>query len=232
MSKKENFIAVFKKYFRKDEIFLFPNILCYLRVILIIVFLCLYFIPFSIAGNEFANYYLAAAVVVLAAYTDFLDGLVARKFRQVSQLGKIIDPIADKLLQLAVAAGLCYTLRDYPIVYVMLGVFIIKELIMALENIILAQHNKAFGSAHWYGKFSSFVFYVVLGVLLVAAPFIINSYAEFLIPDIVFNTMCGVVILVLLFASINYHVLFFKLLKHGPDEIDFSKDENKEEEND
>lgn len=226
MTKKDTFVAVVKKYFRKDEVFLVPNLLCYLRVILIVIFLCLYLIPFEIAGNPLANIYLAASVMVFAAYTDFLDGLIARKFHQVSQLGKIIDPIADKLLQLAVAIALCYELRNFPIIYIMLGIYVIKEAIMFVQNIILAQHNKSFGSAHWYGKVATFVFYVILGVLLVASPFIFLSYGETsTITSIIINTLCSVVIAVLVFASIMYNILFAKKLKYGPDEVDIDKEQ-------
>lgn len=226
MTKKDTFVAVVKKYFRKDEVFLVPNLLCYLRVILIVIFLCLYLIPFEIAGNPLANIYLAASVMVFAAYTDFLDGLIARKFHQVSQLGKIIDPIADKLLQLAVAIALCYELRNFPIIYIMLGIYVIKEAIMFVQNIILAQHNKSFGSAHWYGKVATFVFYVILGVLLVASPFILLSYGETsTITSIIINTLCSVVIAVLVFASIMYNILFAKKLKYGPDEVDIDKEQ-------
>lgn len=226
MTKKDTFVAVVKKYFRKDEVFLVPNLLCYLRVILIVIFLCLYLIPFEIAGNPLANIYLAASVMVFAAYTDFLDGLIARKFNQVSQLGKIIDPIADKLLQLAVAIALCYELRNFPIIYIMLGIYVIKEAIMFVQNIILAQHNKSFGSAHWYGKVATFVFYVILGVLLVASPFILLSYGETSpVTSIIINTLCSVVIAVLVFASIMYNILFAKKLKYGPDEVDIDKEQ-------
>ncbi len=222
MNKKETFIAVLKKYFRKDEVFLVPNILCYLRLILIAIFLYLYMTPFSIAGNELANIYLAAAVMVLAAYTDFLDGLIARKFNQVSQLGKIIDPIADKLLQLSVAIGLCYKLYNFPIVFVMLGFFIFKEFVLFVQNIILAQHNKSFGSAHWYGKVSTFIFYVILCVLLVASPFIIQTFGISNTTSIIINSLCSFVILALLFAFIMYNILFVKILRHGPDEVDLN----------
>ena len=230
MNKKDTFIAVFKKYFRKDEVFLIPNILCYLRIILIIVFLCLYLNPFSIAGNDLANVYFAAAVMVLAAYTDFLDGLIARKFNQVSQLGKIIDPIADKFLQLSVGIGICYTLYNFPIVFVMLGFFILKEFIMFVQNIILAQHNKAFGAARWYGKVSTCVFYIILCVLLVASPFVIHAYGESQITSIIINSLCSIVLVALLFASIMYNILFVNLLRHGPDEVDLSKVEKKGDE--
>lgn len=233
MNKKETFIAVVKKYFRKDEVFLIPNVLCYLRVILIIIFLCLYLNPFSIAGNVLAHIYLAAAVMVLAAYTDFLDGLIARKFNQVSQLGKIIDPIADKLLQLSVAIGICYQLYSFPIVFVMLSFFIFKEFVLFIQNIILAQHNKSFGSAHWYGKVSTFIFYVILCVLLVASPFIIQAYGmDSSTTNIIINSLCGFVLIALFFSFIMYNILFAKILRHGPDEVDLSEVKNGGEKDD
>lgn len=69
-----------------------PNKLTILRICLIPVFVCFYFLPFGWAP------WCAVAVFILAAFTDFLDGHIARKYNLVTDLGKLLDPIADKVL--------------------------------------------------------------------------------------------------------------------------------------
>ena len=79
-----------------------PNKLTILRIILIPVFLVFFFveaIPY--------NYVFAAVIFCIAAFTDFLDGYLARKLGLVTNLGKFLDPIADKLLVSAALLALC-----------------------------------------------------------------------------------------------------------------------------
>ena len=218
-SKKTRFLAVLKKYFRKDEIWLIPNVLCYVRVFLIILFLCFYLIPMDIAGNPYANVYLGCAMMVIASYTDFLDGFIARKFNQTSELGKIIDPISDKMLQCAVAAALCAKLWQYPMVWTMFGVFVFKEFIMFCELFLMAANGTSFQQAHWYGKLSTFVFYLVLGTLLVGSPFMLD-FAAGETADIVINSLCMTAIAVLSFALVMYLILAYRLVRQGPEKLE------------
>lgn len=224
-NKKANFLAILRKYFRKDELWLVPNILCYVRVFLIILFLCFYLIPFSLCGNPFAHYYISCAMLVLAAYTDFLDGFIARKFHQTSELGRIIDPISDKLLQCAGAAALCVTLWEFPLIWSMFAVFVFKEFIMFLELFIMAADGKSFQRAHWYGKLSTFVFYLALGNLIVGTPFLMELTEETIVKLYV-NIQCAIVIAVLAFALVMYLFLAYKILRIEKKEV--TKEETEE----
>jgi cardiolipin synthase len=222
MNKKDNFKAVLNKYFRKEEVFLIPNVLCYVRVLFIILFLCFYLIPFSVNDNDKAGVYFATATMVIAAYTDFLDGFIARKFNQTSALGKIIDPIADKLLQFSVATALCVRFWQFGSVWLMFAVFTVKELLLMLEDILLARNNKSFGGARWYGKVATFIFYLILGALLIGGPFIVEAYPLSSDPyecHLIIDSLCSVAIFFLTIAFIGYGILFFRRLRHGPEEI-------------
>lgn len=103
----------------KKEIFSIPNIMGYFRIILIPVFMHLYFI-----AETTRDYYIAAIVVAISSLTDFFDGLVARKFNMITDLGKFVDPLADKLTHGALI--ICFLSR-YPLMWLLLLVFIIKE---------------------------------------------------------------------------------------------------------
>lgn len=86
-----------------------PNKLSLLRIALIPVFVVLYFLPYQ--WSVFA----AIAVFAIAAFTDFLDGHIARKYNLVTDLGKLLDPIADKVL---VTAALFCLVATNPLQYV------------------------------------------------------------------------------------------------------------------
>lgn len=221
---KRNFIAVFKKYFRKEEAFLLPNILCYFRILLVGVFLAVYLSNFTLANNPNANVYFATAIMILASYTDFIDGYIARTFHLQSNLGKVLDPIADKLLQLAIALALAIRFRMFASLWLMFAIFVLKEGTLMLQDIYLANHNKSFGGARWYGKLSTFLFYLVTGSLLFFGPSIIRIFPiddvqGFYYAHLIIDSLCTFAILFLLLAWILYSINVKKIIRHGPEEI-------------
>ena len=94
------------KRFSKKEIFSIPNLMGYFRILMIPVFCYLYI------GKQ--RYLAASAAVLLSSLTDLFDGKIARKFNMVTELGKLLDPVADKLTHGALA--LCLALR-YPLMW-------------------------------------------------------------------------------------------------------------------
>lgn len=110
--------------FRKKEIFTIPNILTYIRII------CVPFFVWFILDNRIANnVYIAFGLFIFASITDLVDGFIARHYHLVSDIGKVADPIADKLLQ--VSTLVCLTILS-KIHWVFPLVFIIKETYMVL----------------------------------------------------------------------------------------------------
>ena len=96
---------------KRKELFLIPNLLCYLRLLLLPVFAVFY---------SCEEYVWATVTVLVSAFTDVADGFIARKFNMTSELGKILDPFADKLTQAVVSA--CLLIR-YPIMWVLFPSF-------------------------------------------------------------------------------------------------------------
>lgn len=231
--KSSQFIRVFKSYFRKEEALLLPNILCYFRILLVFVFLAVYLSDFSLAGNENANVYFATAIMVVASYTDFIDGYIARTFHLQSNLGQVLDPIADKLLQFAIVLALCIRFYMFPSLFMMLVIFVLKELTLMIQDIYLARNNKSFGGAKWYGKLSTFLFYLVLGSLLFFGPSIVRIYpldteVGLKTSHFIFDSLCTFAIFFLLLAWILYSVAVHKLISHGHDDVpDQKMEENK-----
>ena len=87
--------------FRKQDLFTIPNLMSYARVLLIPLFCWLY-----LTAESLSDYFWASAVVLLSSLTDLLDGKIARRFHMVTELGKVLDPVADKLTHAALAVCL------------------------------------------------------------------------------------------------------------------------------
>lgn len=147
----------------KKEIFSIPNILTYFRILLIPVFVVLY-----INSKENLSFHIASiAVVALSGLTDMLDGKIARHCNMITELGKIIDPVADKLTQCAIMV--CLAVR-YPLLWTFIGALVIKEITMAVLGMVFLKKGRKLKGAHWYGKVSTVVFYLVMITLLVVPP--------------------------------------------------------------
>jgi cardiolipin synthase len=156
-----------KFHFKIKDLVAIPNILCYLRIIMVGVFLYIY----NTATSQ-NDYYIAMLVVMVAGITDFLDGRIARKFNMITDLGKVIDPVADKLMQFAMLITLTFNVKN---MYMLTIYLIIKEVVLALiAFIILKTKGRRLNGAKWYGKVCTAVLYVVM-LVFVAVPQL-NAY--------------------------------------------------------
>jgi cardiolipin synthase len=114
-------------------------------------------IPFVLYYYLRGQVVVAGIALIFSALTDAADGFIARRFDQITALGKILDPIADKLTQLCVALGLCLT---YTALIPLAAVLAVKELLMGLMGLTLLRRGKQPFSARWWGKLATVVFYV------------------------------------------------------------------------
>ena len=142
----------------KKVLFNIPNCLCFFRILLIPLFLYVYFVA------DFKNRYLVAAfVLVISGISDFLDGFIARKFNMVTDFGKFIDPVADKLTQFVVGITLLFS---YPLAWVLLIIIILKDLMLAIVGLYLYDYGLKITGASWWGKIATAYFYVIVIVLI------------------------------------------------------------------
>lgn len=142
----------------KKVLFNIPNCLCFFRILLIPLFLYVYFVA------DFKNRYLVAAfVLVISGISDFLDGFIARKFNMVTDFGKFIDPVADKLTQFVVAITLLFS---YPLAWVLLIIIILKDLMLAIVGLYLYDYGLKITGASWWGKIATAYFYVIVIILI------------------------------------------------------------------
>lgn len=171
-----------------------PNLLSFLRILLIPVF-CFTF--FSVNPDGISWW--PVAILVLSGITDWVDGYIARRYNQISNLGKLLDPAADKLTQFAVCA--CLVVR-YPQFWILLSLIFVKEALMLLGGLIYMRRGKDnVPSARWYGKLSTFVIYVAMGILVVVP--ILSKW--------IVDALLITILVTLLFSFIMYIRLFFQL---------------------
>lgn len=147
-----------KKRFDTKEIFSVPNLMGYFRILLIPVFCCLFF-----TADTDGDYLLAAGVVLISTVTDFLDGWVARHFHMVTELGKFVDPLADKLTHGALAV--CLVFR-YPLMLLIVGIMVVKEGFMAVMGLIKLRNGKKLDGAMWFGKVCTALLFLAMLLLL------------------------------------------------------------------
>ena len=146
---------------KKNKVLTIPNILTIIRLCLIPIFIWLY-----CARDE---YLITAIILILSGITDIVDGYIARHFNAISDLGKILDPIADKLTQGAMLICLC-TRFDYMIAVIV--AMAVKEITLGIITLILINKTQRVQSSRWHGKAATVILYatVILHVLWINIP--------------------------------------------------------------
>ena len=128
-----------KEIFCKRQILTIPNLLSVVRLLLIPVIIWLY----SVEENQYA----AIGVILLSGVTDIVDGIIARRFHMISDFGKALDPLADKLTQ---AALLICLLSKHHLMWGLIVVFGLCEISKFTLGIIIAKKYDEVNGAKWY----------------------------------------------------------------------------------
>ena len=133
-----------------------PNMLSVIRIILVFVFIYLFF--------ALAEPYVALLIFLLAGATDVVDGYLARRNNWVTTLGKILDPVADKLMQCTVLVCLC--IKAYIPFWFMLPFFVKEALTLFMGFLVIKRRSVAVVSK-WYGKFTVCLFYATIALAII-----------------------------------------------------------------
>lgn len=181
-----------------------PNFLSVLRIVIIIP---------MVKSMLRENYAGAGILLTVSAASDMFDGIIARKFNQITQLGKILDPIADKLTLIAIV--ICVNIL-YPYILLFVSVLFAKEVLMLLGGGILLKKGIKPPPAQWYGKAATAIFYISV-IIIVSLRAIWGVMIPFL-TTLLFTVTTAV----MFFALLNYAQLFFNLINES---------KNKEKEN-
>lgn len=181
------------KKFPLHDIFTFPNFLSFLRIPM--AFLFFYFYNW----NNMEGLLLAVLFLLLSAVTDLLDGKIARHFHQVSEFGKILDPVADKITQ---ATFILCLLHRYPVTLALFIFFVIKEVTISIFALVAVRRSGENQGAMIYGKVNTVLLYICLGILL----FFID------LPLQVANFILLVAFLSLFSAMLLYLIAYIKII--------------------
>lgn len=199
--------------FSSKEIFTIPNILTYIRLLCVPVFIWL-MLDSSIGSF---NVYIAFAIFVFASVTDVLDGYIARKFNMVSDIGKVTDPLADKLLQ--VSTMICLAIIG-QLHYAFVLVLLLKELYMVLGGVVILKVFKSNYTieANKWGKIATLVNSVGIIMSFFHKPEFKNLYY-------IDWAIVGVGALLAIYAAAQYTVNFVKYRKSELNGNNVSTDE-------
>ena len=143
-----------------------PNLLSLFRLLLIPVIIYVYIFA--------QRYVLAALLVVLSGLTDVIDGRIARHFHMVSDVGRILDPIADKLTQFAVLVCLC---TRFPAMKIPIVLLVVKECVDGILGLLVVRRTGSVYSAEWHGKLATVLLYVMmfLHIFWPGIPMVVSS---------------------------------------------------------
>ena len=182
------------KLFRDGKIWTIPNAMSLFRLLLVPV------IIWSYAVRKDTT--LTIVLLAVSALTDVLDGRIARRFDMVSDLGKALDPLADKLTQVSIVLCLALT---HPLLWVLLGVCVVREPCVGVLGYITIRKTNQVPSAKWYGKVSTVVLYATALALLL--------FPE--IPQWLYHTLSGLCIFCVAFAMLLYIRYHFGVWKQA-----------------
>lgn len=169
-----------------------PNVLSVFRIGLVPLFAWLYL------GKQ--EYIWAAAVLFLSGLTDAVDGYIARKFQLISNIGKVLDPVADKLTQIV---ALVCLFTQFPNMWVLLVLLIFKDLFIGVSGMLVVQRTGQVVGAKWHGKLVTIFFYLIV--------FLHVIWNE--IPS-VFTTLSIMILIVMsILSAIFYGILNYQILK-------------------
>ena len=180
----------------KNDLLTIPNFLSVIRIILIWPFVV------SVVRND---YVWAGIILAVSGLSDLFDGITARKFNQVTRLGKMLAPAADKLTLMAVM--ICVGIK-FPKIYPFMILLISKEVTMLMASVFLLGRKKTPTSAKWFGKVATVVFYIsVLVIIGLKAIFGIDN-------ETIDVTLMIVTAAFMLYAMWRYFKIFVSMIKN------------------
>lgn len=165
-----------------------PNILTIFRIILVPIYLFFFYTNFE------KRLLYGGIVFLLAGITDVLDGYIARKYNQMTDLGAVLDPLADKLMAFAVLISFTSTGLIPSWVLKVIG---LKEVLMIIGGSILyiSQSNTVV-PANKFGKIATVSLYTAIFSVILKAPYLLRKF------------LLGFTVLLNIIAFINYLIIY------------------------
>ena len=138
----------------KKELFTIPNLLSLFRLVLLPVYVYIY-----LDATERYQYITAGSIMAVSCLTDMVDGKIARRFHMISTVGKILDPLADKVTQFTLT--ICLSLK-YPPLRPVLILFVVKEVFQLVVGLIHLRKGQMLPGALMAGKVCTTILFISL----------------------------------------------------------------------
>ncbi len=183
----------------KYKVLTIPNVLSLLRIALIP-----FFIWFYLRGDVWISF----AVLILSGLTDVVDGRIARKFGMVSNVGRILDPAADKLTQIAILAVLCIKYRQ---LIVLVAVLVVKELANGIIGLVMMHKNRDALDSRWHGKLTTVLLYITIAVHLLW-PAVIKGTE---MPKALSYSLIAVCLVMMVVSFVLYTINNIRIIKEA-----------------
>ena len=185
-----------------------PNWISFARIIMVPIFAVL-FLNDEIVWSVF--------VLFLSGFSDFIDGKIARKFNQINELGKMLDPVADKLTQMTIAVLLYLRfsaadglVKTFSWIFL---IFIIKEFVMVAFGAFMVAIGLKPSAAEIYGKAATFAFYAVMLLLFAFAPDVGAFTNLWVIPETLLVILVALTAILCVVAFASYLPTTYKQFK-------------------
>ncbi|MBQ7699809.1 MAG: CDP-alcohol phosphatidyltransferase family protein [Clostridia bacterium] len=190
-----------KDYSKK--IFTIPNVISMFRLLLIPVFIWSYLI--------IENYLFAVILLAVSGISDIVDGFIARRFNMVSDVGKVLDPVADKFTQFAIITCLIFKFNYMIIPFIFL---LIKEASDVITGIAVIKTTKTVNGAEWHGKLATVFIYTMMVAHIIWPLF---TGGDQILPTVSVILVAAATVTTIL-SFILYTVKNIKLIKAGKKE--------------
>ena len=162
----------------KKEIWTIPNLLSLFRLVLIPVYVIVY-----LNARDNFDYYIAAGILAVSCLTDLIDGKIARHFNMISTVGKILDPLADKITQFALIVCLS---MSYPVLWYLVGLFVVKESFQLIAGGINLRKGRMLKGALLSGKVCTTILFISLIIMVMIPQLSDNTVAIIAVIDAAF----------------------------------------------
>lgn len=182
---------------RRQDLFKLPNILCYIRILMIPLFVYLFIQK---------CFWQSALVAVLASVTDIVDGYIARTFNMKTDWGMFLDPLADKLMQLAM---LICSIFKAPWLLILVVIFLIKEFTMLFFGIFVYKKGRNLNGSIWCGKLCTVVLDLSLFYIIGAPESYIYAGAIYTIIAV-----CSIFLLMSFIIYMHQYILLYRATKN------------------
>ena len=186
----------FSDSFRDDgkiKVFTIPNVMSMFRICIIPLF-----IYFYLSQQDTKAFY----VLVISGLTDIVDGFIARHFNMVSAVGKALDPISDKLTQVAMLYCL---LKRFKAMWVPFLFLIIKELSSAVMAFIAIKTTGEVHGADWHGKLTTVSLYTMMSVHILWPT----------MPPVLSNSLVGICVILMFNSMVLYSIRSIRMARKG-----------------